>query len=240
MSYPRIIDFGKCTLTNLNEGVANSILYSRDAKIGYGPGPVDRMIGISNQNNMAYMSERCAGNWDGYCEIAYLGNDNDYDGGYFPNTYKSNDGQCSARLGDSLLKNTGELRFLRFNGMTYQEPLDPLTAGSPMVTKFINRRTLCDATLTHNVNRNTIDNDPVMRRMLAKPQLNANTLRQIYVQTQLNKQRVMMKDGSGVPEQVLDGTYTGEMLQRMFGRGVNRGLQHPGELLLQPYGVAQL
>ena len=215
MSYPRIIDFG-CIQTNKNNAVAESLLYNQDMMFGIGPGPVQN-FGPAGNNSQAYMAERCAGNWDEYCEIYYQ--ENNVDGQrFYPNTFKSNSGQCSGTLGDSLLKNAGELRFLRFNntGM-YKEPLNPLIADSPMITRFLGRRTLCDSTLTARVNNRTIDSDLLMARMLQKPNVNGNTLRQIYNLTQINKQDLMKRNGLGDPSKNLDNTNTGAALQSMFG-----------------------
>jgi len=244
MSYPKIRDFGGCLRTNDNNAVAESLLYNQDFKFGFGPGNVDS-FGPAGINSQAYMAQRCANTWDKYCEIYYLENDAGNER-YYPNTFKSNDGQCSTNLGTSLLKNAGELRFLNFDkggcdgeqDNVWYEPLNPLIADSPMVKKYTYRRALCNSTLTDHVDNRTIDSDPLMQRMLANPNPNKNTLKQIYILTQMNRNNVLQRNGLGDERKVLDGTQTGAILDNFFS-GQQR-LANGNPSVFTNYGIASM
>jgi hypothetical protein len=115
-------------------------------------------------------------------------------------------------LGDSLLRNAAEIRF--FDGSStgkYNEPLDPTNYSSPIITKFSQKRELEFENLTANFDKNTIDNDSIMCRLLQNPKPFLDLLEHIYKHVLKN-----IQCDNYVEQWDIRGTRTWEALQMLF------------------------
>jgi len=155
--------------------------------------------GKYGKNCQAYMSDYCAKNWNEVCEFASQDKEVQY-----PNTLATCGSpsviSCSgpiegngANAGDILVANTAAKKYLvggRGCGLKY-EPFDPLVANSPMISYFTgscNSQGNESYVPIYAVNPSTIDSDPVMNKILAKPNIAWGILVNIFNTSQrLNK-----------------------------------------------------
>lgn len=126
----------------------------------------------------AYMSSRCAQKWDGYCQLASLNATASY-----PNNLANNplaDKVFSSQTisaGEILIRNTAAKKYRADEkGIIKKcEPFDPLQPNSPDVCYDIPV-----GVIAYEVDPKTIDADPVMTRILTKPEIAADILVNIY------------------------------------------------------------
>jgi len=196
MSYTKIINFGPsvasspnnnpltyCMTTDLN----NSFIHTAGEK--YGP--------YSKPCQM-FMSDYCANNWDGVCEYAASNNNQQY-----PNTVK----QCIPGIsgacigtgignqftqGEMLIRNTAAKKYLSkmsSSCLLRYQPFDPQVPTSPMISYWDRSESSGCASCTerhgacvpvYEVDPATIDSDPVMNKILAKPLIALDILLNIY------------------------------------------------------------
>jgi len=190
MSYAKLVNFGPsvekspnnnpltyCMTTDLN----NSFMHTA----GERRGPYSKSCQM-------FMSDYCAKDWNGICEIASRNTNNQY-----PNTAapwscdKVGQGACLGAgignqfsQGDLLVRNTAMKKYLSAMSANCNlkfEPFDPMNPTSPMISYFesdCNYRSAC--TPVYEVDEKTIDDDPVMNRLLEKPSLGMDILTNIY------------------------------------------------------------
>jgi hypothetical protein len=167
---------------DLNRPIGLCISDTLDRKFQYG-GTMGSNSGPMNPTCQAYMAERCAKKWDGFCEYYYKQ--------YGPNGQKWPVQQTwpntvwrpweaqygisqNLTMGDQLLRNTAERKYCTLSGCRpVVKPLDPTDPNSPMVTTYDSYEGCIP---TCKVNPSEIDNDPVMNRMLANPDIAPATL----------------------------------------------------------------
>jgi len=186
MSYANIIDFGPsvenepnnnplayCMTTDLN----NSFIHTAGKKRG----PYSKSCQM-------FMSDYCAANWDGACEYASANTNSNY-----PNTIS----QCNVNTqgaclgtglgsqfthGDMLVRNTAAKKYLSKISSSCcrkYEPFDPQVPTSPMISYFESDcRSKCIP--IYEVDPKTIDNDPVMNKILYNPLIAIDILINIY------------------------------------------------------------
>lgn len=127
------------------------------------------IYGQNSKPCQAYLSERCAKNWDGVCEYAYSPHTNE-EYNIRANPISFNEGNKTPQglnSGEILLLNTAQKKYLwkMFNCESFTEPFDPMVPTSPLITTW--RGTNCIP--MYAVDPHTIDTDPVMDRLLSKP-----------------------------------------------------------------------
>lgn len=208
-NYTRIGEFGEDLQVNLNKGLSLCLMDNGpDTRSSWGP-TVGNRLGPASDGCQAFMAEYCANGWDEYCDIYYTKNNLD-DTKYFPNNFAPRSEFCSPSLGDTLLQNAAQLRYFNLPcNRTYQEPLDYTDASSPMITKFIDRRDMTQASLNpRTVNSRSIDSDPLMRRMLANPNVVEQELKAIYTLSRNPRLRGSDTD--------IRKTKTGKILRQLF------------------------
>lgn len=208
-NYTRIAQFGEDLQVNLNKGLALCLMDGTDERLSWGPTVANR-LGPASEGCQAFMAEYCANGWDKYCDIYYTKNNLD-DTRYFPNNFAPRSEFCSPSLGESLLQNAAQLRYFNLPcNRTWQEPLDYTDASSPMITKYIDRRDMNQASLNpKTVNNRTIDQDPLMQRMLTNPNVVEQELKAIYHLS--NNPRLRGSDAD------IRKTKTGKVLRQFFG-----------------------
>jgi hypothetical protein len=147
-------------------------------------GSIGHLFGPRSQKCQAYMSERCANNWDGFCEYSYK--TNTPQSGAWPNAQIWPDTQqpkawntalagTALSTGEQLLANTAMRKYCTFNNCPPPrcEPFDPTNPDSPNISYYDNSYN-CIPTCT--VDPSIIDNDPVMDRMISNPKAASTTL----------------------------------------------------------------
>lgn len=147
-------------------------------------GGTANLYGPRSEKCQAYMSERCAKNWDGFCEYAYKEQGvhkqwpfNQYWPNNLLNRIFGTAYNVPASTGEQLLQNTAMRKYCTLPTCQKRcEPFDPLVPNSPTITLYDSYETDQGCFPVCRVEPTNIDNDPVMNRMLAKPELCAPVL----------------------------------------------------------------
>jgi hypothetical protein len=140
-----------------------------------------------------FMSDYCAQNWNGICEVASRNTNNHYPNTGMPTSLcdKGGSGGCLGTgmgsqftQGENLIRNTAAKKYLSkmsSNCCLKYEPFDPQVPTSPMISYW---EASCDlrggCTPMYEVNPATIDKDPVMNKILSKPSIAMDVLLNIY------------------------------------------------------------
>ena len=143
------------------------------------------LYGPRSDRCQAYMAQKCADDWNGFCEY-YVQEHQFKDQGWpinvpAPNTEQNNVfGEAynqNVSLGDQLLQNASARKYCDYvNCQKRCEPFDPTNPDSPQITFYDSNRVGQGCVPVCRVDPNTIDNDPLMDRMLSKPTAVAPTL----------------------------------------------------------------
>ena len=139
----------------------------------------------------AYLSDYCAEGWDGFCELASKNVNMSY-----PNQldHKKN-ATFGMTAGDILIKNTAIKKYMSHMSDTCNqkyEAFDPTVANSPMISYWEPKSdcvTNCDGLsceAIYEVDPATIDNDEVMNKILMKPRIAPELLKNIFTNMQRN------------------------------------------------------
>lgn len=202
MSYARIIEFGAkagdsatnnpltyCATSDLN----NSFLHTAGQKNG-----------PYSQKCAMFMSDYCAQNWDGICEYESKNINSIY-----PNLLGYNIGSSchtpGAGLGsfltkgENLIHDTAAKKYLTeisANCGLSWEPFDPQVATSPLISSWVPVKSqkcgnagCCDngtCVPRYEVDPKYIDSDPVMNKILNKPEIAIDILVNIYRTMKMN------------------------------------------------------
>lgn len=184
-SYARIANFGPSSAPPC-EGTNNPLTYclvdTMDKDFQHAPNGV--LYGPRSEKCQLYMSERCAKNWDGYCEYFYKTKGPNGEWPYnqrWPNMGEAAQtglSPASLTTGEQLLQDTAQRRFCKFasNCKKCEEPFDPMNPQSERVYKYRNTITGGKCVPVCSVDPSSIDNDPVMDRLLTNPSVGAGTL----------------------------------------------------------------
>ena len=128
------------------------------------------------------MSDYCAKSWDANCEVASMNISTQY-----PNNISSHSSEnAGLTAGDILIQNTASKKYLVENYNCYweYEPFDPTVANSPLVRKRMgdisHSQGNGQCVPVYEVDPKSIDNDPVMDKILMKPQIAIFILINIY------------------------------------------------------------
>lgn len=147
-------------------------------------GSIGHLYGPRSKKCQLYMAQRCAENWDGFCEYYYQTNGkNSKEPTYrpWPNAAQTQSGLASPVLtaGDQLLQNVAERKYCTYGPKCPKkcEPFDPTVPNSPQLFYYDN----CDScepdcTPICRVNPASVDSDPVMNRLLANPEVAPSTV----------------------------------------------------------------
>jgi hypothetical protein len=186
-SYAQIADFGSLNPPSPgtdNDPLTYCLVETMDRNFQHGANSVT--YGPRSQACQAFMAERCAKNWDGFCEYYYVNNNDNsqwpFDKQAWPNTFLprnwANGLVPTLTNGEQLLQNAAELRYCSYrNCVPKKQPFNPLVAGSPMITTYYNPSSYSEECIpVCNVDPKTIDQDPLMDRCLENPKAAALTL----------------------------------------------------------------
>ena len=156
---------------------------SLDSKFSHGTG--GGSLTQYSRQCQAFMSTRCALNWDDKCEFASKNSEQ-----RFPNMI-ANCGELDLSklmnseltAGDILVLNTAEKKYGKMSGTCSikKEPFDATVTTSPQVEYRIytgHADNKCKT--TYDINPQSIDSDPVMNKLLDRPRMSAVILVKIY------------------------------------------------------------
>lgn len=186
-NYKCISDFGQSVVNPSTNPLNYCLMSGLDS--GFNNGGIGDTIGSPvDKHCQAFMSEYCASNWNGICEQQSQNQSKS-----FPNTLQRCGGVNSSvtgtigcdniTAGDVLVANTAARKYLsKMNGDCYlkQEPFDPTVAGSPMISFWQGSCGNNMCVPVYEVDPKTIDADPVMNKLLAKPIIALTLLVNIY------------------------------------------------------------
>lgn len=212
-NYKSIINFGSnynnVNTSNVNS-VENPLTYSIPTVDSYFThGPQSWKRDFRSKESQAYMSDYCATQWDGFCELASA----------YPQTNIVNNIDINKSInnndltaGDILIRNTAAKKYLvdmAFCEMKIQQ-FDATVASSPNIYYWqknygIDNPYQSECRPTYAVLAAGIDNDPVMNKVLAKPLVAVDILANIY--------DTMKKNGTLVQ---LKGTKLGAYYRRIY------------------------
>lgn len=151
-----------------NSPLTMCLVDTMDRKFHHG-GETSQFTGTRSVNCHHFMAQRCAKKWDGFCEYFYR--ENGPDGGNRALTLNPIGKEWEAKyntvqtLGEHMLKNTAEQKYCTFSDCTEKVvPFNPITPNSVQITEH---HGACIPTCT--VDPKTIDDDPVMNRLLDNP-----------------------------------------------------------------------
>lgn len=126
-----------------------------------------------------FMAEYCSEGWDAFCEA--LSTDSTHTQPEM-GTFQLGNGQGqNLTSGEQTIRNTAAWKYLyrMFNGTLKTEPFDPLTANSPTISHWESSN--CGAMVPeYVVDPQTIDQDPVMNKLLERPYIAPDILQNIY------------------------------------------------------------
>ena len=186
MNYTSIKNFGP----NAVSEVDNPLTYclTSDLDNAFMHGGQANILRRNSRPCQLFLSEYCAQGWDNFCEIASQNQNIS-----FPNGMTTPCGGCSPlgiTQGDMLIRNTAERKYLiqMINGKQVFESFDPLVASSPMISSWrpvgsqVGGCGSGQLTMSpiYAVNPKTIDDDVVMDKILAKPDIAKDILINIY------------------------------------------------------------
>ena len=181
MSYGKLIRFGATPVNNLavynNDPLTMCI--GRNASQAFNHGSNGTVYGQNSAECQTFMAERCAKNWDEVCEYAASFPANEEFGIRADTMGYGMDTTVGMNSGDILLRNTAMKKYLvRMHGGNCElktEPFDPINPSSPYISNYVG--TGCVPEFA--VDPRTIDNDPVMDKILEKPRIAFQMLKNI-------------------------------------------------------------
>jgi hypothetical protein len=136
------------------------------------------LYGQNSKPCQEFMSDYCANEWNGVCEFASQNTRT-----RFPNQIGT--APCNILTsGEILVRNTASKKYLiamSANCQKQYRPFDPTVASSPLISYWVPDDTSDGQCVAiYDVNPSTIDTDPVMNRVLQKPEIAMDILLNIY------------------------------------------------------------
>lgn len=180
-AYSKIINFGP----NITDYSSNPLSYCMNSTLDneFTHGSTGNLFGQHSAKCQMFMSDYCSKRWDANCEVSSMNINKSY-----PNNIGScgTAGSIGLTAGDILVQNTAAKKYLveNYNCHWNYEPFDPTVANSPLVRNIManpcNSQGNRQCVPVYEVNPETIDIDPVMDKILMKPQIAALILVNIY------------------------------------------------------------
>ena len=190
MSYANVVNFGTSVEKSPNN---NPLTYCMTSDLNNSfMHTMGERVGPYSKKCQMFMSDYCAKNWNGVCEVASKNTNNHY-----PNTatpwecHKSNQGATLGNglgnafsQGELLIRNTAAKKYITRmsnNCKIRYEPFDPMVPTSPMISYWGSDREARGVCIPkYEVNAKEIDSDPVMNKILSKPVIAIDILLNIY------------------------------------------------------------
>jgi hypothetical protein len=188
--YDQIGNFGSNSNIQSNP-VSYCFTSALDSSFAHGGVGGNGYMGADNKQCQIFMGAYCADEWNGVCEYASR---NIQTGGVvnFLAPCNGMQGGTEVTKGDVLVRNTASEKYLQkmsSNCQRVYEPFDPTTAGSPLISTWKPASEGCGSgncpstnscIPIYGVDPKTVDADPVMNKILAKPQIAMDILINMY------------------------------------------------------------
>lgn len=178
-SYRCISNLGPKTSTSaVNDPLTYCMQNDLDSRFMHG-GHSDT-IGTYSRPCQLYMGQYCANKWDEFCEVASANTNH-----YWPNNTQmcnsASDTACRGLTnGEFLIRNTAMEKYLvqMGNCVAKMEPFDPTVASSPMIKYYVSDNCSYSNRCVpeYGFDAKTIDQDPVMDKILARPAIGFDIL----------------------------------------------------------------
>lgn len=172
MSYEKLVMFGDSLANRLpvynNDPITLCLGTSINQPFNHGSN--GSIYGQNSPECQVYMSQRCATKWDDICEHASnVNSDNMYS--IRADTMGRQKSPMDLSSSDILLRNTAMEKYRITIGGTdchlRTEPFDPINPSSPYMSYYVGT----DCVSEYAVNPATIDQDPVMNKILERPHI---------------------------------------------------------------------
>jgi len=162
-----------------NDPVGYCMGRTLEQKMMFGSAPDS---GIDSKPCQAYMAQRCATNWDGICEAIYQQADDPWPGTLPRAATFGRAGSSQATAGDQMLALTAREKYrvamLNVDGINcvhLSEPFDYTRPDSPTISYYSGQ-----CIPEYRVDPPTADGDPVLNRLLDRPELAPDVLQNLY------------------------------------------------------------
>jgi len=182
--YSPISNFGKMSKpSSIDNPLSYCIGNKLDAEFLHGSNSYF-IDGQNSEQCQWFLSDYCAQGWDNYCQIASSNPEK-----RFTNHMEFCKNQNSTNLtsGETLIRNTAIRKYLTnvHGGKKIYEPFDPNVVNSTIISKWVVDDTNPYVNNNHMepvymVDPKTINSDPIMDKILAKPELAMDILTNIY------------------------------------------------------------
>lgn len=174
--YPELANVGSNMTSMADDPLTYCLNTEMDSSMIHG-GIAQTVTAPNSKNCQAYMSEFCAHQWNEFCELASMNDETNV-----ANNLKDSNSRCvypDITAGEILVRNTAARKYLSkmHNCQLEYEPFDPTVPESPMISTW-NGAGQCIP--MYEVNPESIDGDPVMNKILAKPAIAFDVLVNIY------------------------------------------------------------
>lgn len=182
MSYQKLITFGN-TLTNALPVYNNdpaTLCLGTDINQPFNHGSNSAIYGQNSPECQIYMAQRCANNWDGLCEYA-IRPDANYEYATRADTLgQGMKGILDLSPADILVRNTAMEKYrIAMHGGDCKlktEQFNPINPSSPYMSYYVGEGCVPEFA----VDPTTIDDDPVMNRLLDNPRIGMQILINIF------------------------------------------------------------
>lgn len=190
-NYAKIQNFGSSGgIASVDNPLTYSLNNTIDQRFIHG-NDIGFVTGQHSKNAQAFLSDYCAQNFDGFCDLASKNQSVSW-----PNNIGSSNsggGVACAGLtaGEILIQNTASKKYLvaMANCIQKFEPFDPTVADSPMISTWQpDQYTSGSCIPSYAVDPSQIDKDIIMNKILSKPIIAIDILVNIY--------NTMTRDGS--------------------------------------------
>lgn len=173
--YATISKFGQNNSVS-NDPLTYCLTQTVDTEFHHPTAP-EKFTGPHSRNCQLFMAQRCADNWDGFCEYASYNTSKSYPNQVQTGNIPSLTACRDLSTGDSLIHNATQRRFCKFpNCEMKSEPFDPNVASSPNVFYYTNESGYGDCVPVCTVDPSTIDNDTLMNKCLSNPKVATDVL----------------------------------------------------------------
>lgn len=181
-TYKSVSSFGPNAYSPVNNPLTYCIGDNMDQRFLHGGNAT--IYGQHSRPCQLFLSQYCADKWDDFCELASRNVSVSYPDQFADCTNSGVVACKGATAGEALVYNTASRKYLvNMHGAHKKwEPFDPTVATSPMISYWVSDNCSYSncGTPEYAVNPKEIDNDPVMNKILMKPQIAMNILINIY------------------------------------------------------------
>jgi hypothetical protein len=171
-SYQQYATFGKAPIGSSDPNQPLTMCLQDTMDVKFHNGGIGNLYGPRSQRCQLYMSERCAKKWDGFCEYFYRSHQSPSqwpDNQQWPNTVSPWSYGVALSTGDQLLQNAAERKYCKYvNCAPKSELFNPTNPAGPSIT-YYESSTNDPCIPVCRVNPSSVDEDPVMERLLENP-----------------------------------------------------------------------